>query len=337
MKKYMKTKSWIVLAVFILGLFSACDMDFVSEAPNTEKEASDDLQAASNTDNPKENSSVEKTGDDLNVTTNTDNPEGNSGIKEPNDDLIGAGNTDNPEKNSGAVDSDVPVTPQEDGQDTEISVQVPWDERDDGSTTPQEIKDPQLPGYASFEEIIESIIKLHPDIVISYTPSGQKQWIYKDGGHFVTITEGSFEQRPEIVQDDGISIPSGFTLFDYTEFSKQRAAWEAGHPVEYTFYQDHMGLSNLINWLAIKVIDNKPVVSWPAVPEAFLYTNTISKLYTALAVFRFDYPDARILIKYNEERHYPLAIQISNFEGYKGGSAYLVRFTVEYANDYSAL
>jgi hypothetical protein len=127
--------------------------------------------------------------------------------------------------------------------------------------------------------------------------------------------------------------------FDRMVFNTHRAAWKAEHPDAYGFSQTHKRSQIALYESAYTtVVDDIPdgflfPFSVPGVPEHEWYPmflcNTVSGLYERIdAVWTEQrYTGVLFLIKYDEEYHYPVAIQIKNIDN--SGYDYLVEVVVQ--------
>ncbi|MDR3130684.1 MAG: hypothetical protein LBU18_03985 [Treponema sp.] len=143
---------------------------------------------------------------------------------------------------------------------------------------------------------------------------------------------------PQGAQEPAQKIQS-MEPFDRMIFNTHRAAWEADHPDAYNFSQTHKRSRIAVYTSAYTtVVDDVPSTvvypfSVPGAPEHAWYPmflcNTVSELYEKIdtAWTEQRYTGALFLIKYDEQRHYPAAIQIKNIDD--SGYDYLAEAVVQ--------
>jgi hypothetical protein len=182
---------------------------------------------------------------------------------------------------------------------------------------------------------IQGVESFDPDIFDSereeQVPAGNTAE-QKDGGEYITAEgkDGNTVPTAPPVQEPGQEI-QGMEPFDPDIFNRERAAWEAGHPTHYTFYQIHKGPEIYLSTLSEVKNDiaYHPVLPDENRPDPVLRCNTISELYEKIDELWTEqrYPRVSFLIKYGAFGHCPTDIQIKNING--SGDDYFVHLEVE--------
>jgi hypothetical protein len=153
----------------------------------------------------------------------------------------------------------------------------------------------------------------------------------------VNVVIGGYNTPTTSPTTDGGQDTQGKEPYAVAVFKTQRAMWEAVHPDRYTFWQQHRGPPELYLDIDIKVLNDIPY--WPlnglifVKPDSLLHCTTISELYEKINTLWTEQRNTwdSFLIRYNEERHYPVRIQIKNIND--SGYDYRVVILVTYEGD----